>query len=113
MKVYHYESYHGYTPFEANMLEPDYQSRGTLSKLGFQHVQVYIYILRLMFVVIRAQLIECLWVHNQHIFNHDLWKLRSGSPPTSHYKDLGVLFDKKLTNHCQLSCQLGDPDSVT
>jgi hypothetical protein len=30
-----------------------------------------------------------------------------------HYKDLGVLFDKKLTNHCQLSCQLGDPDSVT
>jgi hypothetical protein len=31
----------------------------------------------------------------------------------SHYKDLGVLFDKKLTNHCQLSCQLGDPDSVT
>jgi hypothetical protein len=30
-----------------------------------------------------------------------------------HYKDLGVLFDKNLTNHCQLSCQLGDPDSVT
>jgi hypothetical protein len=32
---------------------------------------------------------------------------------SKHYKDLGVLFDKKLTNHCQLSCQLGDPDSVT
>jgi hypothetical protein len=31
----------------------------------------------------------------------------------THYKDLGVLFDKKLTNHCQLSCQLGDPNSVT